>query len=446
MVNNRLRLAFVLLLSVGFVSFLAWPTAQVNQYKGRTKVRYWHMWTGEWQVVIDRIVKAFNDSQDEYEVVALSIPWTVGDTKPLLGIAGGDPPDVMTHWASVVPSWAAANWLTPMDEVMTPAEIERFKRETYPVALQVGTYHDRVYGVSVGLNAFGLFYLPQHFREVGLDPDKFPATLEELAEASHKLTKFDSKGNLVRLGFLPSNFLSLSESYGGGLYDWKAGKLTINTPQNLRALQYIVDERKKIGFDKVLRFNSGLDTGSFAGGWPFIGGALSCTFDGQWRVEQIGKFAPNLEYRTIPVPPPQGGIPLAGTTNGNFMIIPKGAKEKKGALAFIKFWSGMDDPERAAKFYTWGGWLPLTDRVAKAKDYQAYLHKYPQFATFITVLASPNYTTAPPVAYQQFLTDRANRAEDLAVRGTMTPAQALKNLEQEVIAELQRRKDLGYDE
>jgi hypothetical protein len=40
----------------------------------RTHVRFWHMWTAEWKVVVDRIVERFNRSQSEYWVDALSLP------------------------------------------------------------------------------------------------------------------------------------------------------------------------------------------------------------------------------------------------------------------------------------------------------------------------------------------------------------------------------------
>ncbi|MCW5942877.1 MAG: ABC transporter substrate-binding protein [Fimbriimonadaceae bacterium] len=438
-----------LLLALAFVAlmaFVVWPKATPRKYPDRIPVRYWHMWTAEWADVIQRICDAFNESQSTYEVIPLIIPGSVGDTKPLLGVAGGDPPDVMTHWASVIPSWAAADWLVPLDAFMSKEELADFERETYPVARQIGMYRGRLFAIGVGLNAFGLYYLPDQLAEVGVTPKTFPRTLEELADLGTKLNQWDKRGNLTRLGFQPSWFSSLCESYGGGLYDWSTGRLTLNTPENLRALEFITAERKKVGFETVNRFNAGLDTGSFAGGWPFIGGALSITYDGQWRVEQIGKYAPTLNYRTIPLPPPKGGVPLAGTTNGNFMIIPRGAKQPQGAWEFIKFWSGLSDPARAAKFYTWGGWLPINDRIAQSPDYRAYLRRYPQFQTFVDVLRSPHYTTLPPVAYQQFLSDRATRAEDLSVRGTLAPREALRRFEQEVAHEIRRRKELGYVE
>ncbi|HZH97530.1 MAG TPA: extracellular solute-binding protein, partial [Fimbriimonadaceae bacterium] len=173
------------------------------------------------------------------------------------------------------------------------------------------------------------------------------------------------------------------------------------------------------------------------------GGAYSVTVAGAYRVEQIGKYAPNLEYRTAPIPPPKGGIAKAGDSGGNFMIMPKTAKNREGAWKFVKFWSGLDDPARAAEFYTWGGWLPLSPAIAESPIYQEYLRKYPQFKTFLDMLPSEHLHTVPPVPYQVFLMDQIGRIQDKALRGTVTPKEALQELKREVENEVQRRKEQG---
>ena len=79
--------------------------ASLRKYPHRIPVRFWHMWSAEWKVVVDRIVDRYNRSQDKYEVIALSVPGGA-DTKFLLGAMGGDPPDVMAQWNPVIPTWA----------------------------------------------------------------------------------------------------------------------------------------------------------------------------------------------------------------------------------------------------------------------------------------------------------------------------------------------------
>lgn len=437
---------------LGLVVYVfAKPAPQRRDYPDRIPVRFWHMWTAEWKVVIDRIVEEYNRSQDKYEVIALSVPNSSasgGGTqnasqKVLLTIAGGNPPDCMAQWNPVLPSWAEKGLIRPLDEVMTPEEEADIRRRAYPIALKIGSYRDRLYGILVGINAFACYYRPEHFREAGLDPDDFPDTLEEFWEASKRLSKYNEEGRLTRLGYaaeIPMRFVPIM---GGGFYDEDTGKINFDAPSLLKAAEFVYETHKYYGFEEVLRFRAGLNTEGGASGWPFMSGQYSIAFEGQWRVEQAAKYAPDLDYRTAPMPSPGGERPLAGWSNGNFVVIPTGAKQPEGAWDFIKFWSGISDPERAAEFFTWGGWLPMTRDTGEAPAFREYVKTYPQFQTFLDLLPSENLEPMPPVTYQVFVGDAFSRMNEALVRGSKTPEEAVAFFRDEIEGELERRDRLG---
>lgn len=447
--TSRLRgtVGFVLL-AVALVALFAMPVRQtresaIRQYPDRIPVRFWHMWSAEWKDVVDKIVDRYNKSQTKYEVIALSVPGSA-DSKFLLGAMGGDPPDVMAQWNPVIPTWAEGQLLTPFEELMSPADRESFERDSYPIVRRVGQYKGKTYGFPIGLQVKGVFYLPDEFEKAGIK--EFPKTWEELVAVSERLTTRDKDGNITRLGFMPGSWGESVSLFGGDFYDFKQNRLTLDNPKNLETLEALVALRKRDGYDAINRYQSGLNSSSFSGGWPFIGGAYAATVDGPWRVEQIGKYAPKLKYATALIPPPAGGLAGAGLGSGNFMIIPTSAKHKQGAWDFVKFWSGMSDPEQAAEFYVWGGWLPPNDKVANAPIYQDYIRKYPQFGTFVRAIGSDNIRAQPPVAYQVFINDTIRKEEDLALRGKITPKQALESVKSQLAVEIVRRKRLGYDE
>lgn len=446
--RRLLRRGLGLAAAAGLGSLLAMPGPAARRPRtGRTPVRFWHMWTAEWQVVVERIADRFNESQERYEVIPLSVPSGSADSKFLLAAVGGDPPDVMAQWNLVLPTWAENGVLQPLDELMTAAERRQFSGETYPFVQKVGTFGGHLYAIGIGPNLLACYYRPDHFREAGLDPDRFPGTLEELMEVAGKLHRFDESGHLTRIGFLPQQYNTLAVLFGGGFYDEQRGWVTLNTPPNLRALRFLAEQHRKLGYENVVRFTSGL-AGDSSGGidWPFISGAYAISLEGQWRVEQLAKFAPRLEYRTAPLPAPVGGRPNAGWATADMLLIPRGAQEPRGAWEFIRFWSGLDHPERAASFYIWGGWLPITDAIANAPVYQAYLRKFPTFRTFIDLLPSENLEPPPPVPYQAILSDQIVRTQDRVLRGTVAPDVGLRQLEAEIARERARRRELGYAE
>jgi len=418
-----------------------------RKYPDRKLVRFWHRWQGDWEKQVQKIVDAFNESQSEYEVVAVSVPGGGADAKFMLGVIGGDPPDLMSMGSGAVPNMAANGFLTKLETLMTPEEKKEFFENSYPSIRDIGMYKGSCYGVTIGADLYALYVNVKQLREAGFDPDHFPKTLEELEAMGMKLNKYDEKGNLKRLGFLMSDLGYVSHYFGGGFYVHDDGTLELNTPQNLRALQSIVDYRKKVGFENVLRFKAGLNDIEGAASWAFMHGDLSITYDGQWRVEELRKFKPDLEYRVYPLPPPKvGGTPLGGQVGGNYMIVPISAKQKQGAWEFLKFWTGLDNPDRAAKFYNMGGWLPYSPAVANSPTFQKWLKRDTEFQAFLDILGSPNCKPPPAIANLQFLTDLISRAEDQATRGSISPKQALEELESKFKEEREKRRKLGYDE
>jgi ABC-type glycerol-3-phosphate transport system substrate-binding protein len=106
----------------------------------------------------------------------------------------------------------------------------------------------------------------------------------------------------------------------------------------------------------------------------------------------------------------------------------------------------LTHPERAAEFYTWGGWVPLSPDVANSPIYSAWLKDNPQFSTFVKILAGDNCHPTPRIGFLNYYLDQIRRAEDQALRGSVTPKQALEDLNKTVKTELRKRKELGFDD
>lgn len=425
-------------------AFLIEPS-QFLKRKTRERVTFWHQLGGEWLGPMNSIIETFNRSQNEYEINPLLISDTEADSKMMLSTVGGLPPDVILIWTQATSEWADSGLLQPLDAFMTPSDMSWYKNDTYPVVRKSGWFKGRLYGIVMGFDLWVCYYRPDHFREAGLDPDHFPETLEELVEVGSKLHKIEPNGNITRMGFMPNGFQTFTPLFGGGFYDEATGELTLNTPENLRCLTFLAECRKRLGFDKVIGFEAGLSTDDGAS-WPFIKGNFSIIAEGEWRVEQLRQYGPQVEYRTIPTPPPKGGKQKASFSMTNFLVMPKGARQPRGAWEFIKFWAGFGNPAAAAPYYPVLGWMPLAPAVAVAPVYQEWLGKVPQYRSFLDVAASNNIRITPPVPFQLYLMDQVKKTDDAVSRGTMTPELALERLEHDVAHERARRRKLGYAE
>lgn len=432
---------FVLVVaSLAVVAVLAPPAPPVQHYPNRQRVVFWHMWTGEWKPVVEGIAKRFNESQDRYEVVPLSIPADGATTKFLLSASGGKAPDLVSQWNPVLGTWSDRGLITPLDEVMTPEEAARYRNEAYPIMNAHATYKGRLMAMIAGVDVTAVYYRLDHLKEVGVDEAHLPKTMEELVALGQKLDRRDAQGGIRRIGFLPASWKTLAPAFGGGFGE--GGRMTFDTSANRRAAEFVVAGQRRLGFGNVSRFmaSQAADTGMTQ---PLIAGNFSILLDGQWRVKQTADYAPNLPYCIAPLPPPQGGTSNASMTDPNYMMIPRASSCPQGAWAFMKYWIGVDDAEAGGRNTAAMGWLPYCERVAQSKSYRAYLRKYPRYKTFVDLVASPNLQKFPVTMLQSFVASEIAKAEEGTGRGSVPPDEALKGLDRTVADEWARQRRLG---
>lgn len=428
------------LAGLAVVAILAPAPAPTQHYPQRQRVVFWHMWGNEFQPVVENIAKRFNESQTEYEVVPRFVPADGAMTKFLLSASGGKAPDLVSQWNPVLGTWSDRGLITPLEEVMSPEEVARYKREAYPIMKAHATYKGHLMAMIAGVDVTAVYYRLDQLKEVGVDKNHLPKTLEELMALGERLDRKDAQGHLRRIGFLPSSWKVLVPSFGGDF--GTSEHMTFDTPANRRAAEFVVANQRRLGFENVSRFNASqaADTGMTQ---PLIAGNFSMLLDGQWRVKQTADYAPNLDYCISPVPPPKGGKAMASMTDPNYLMIPRASTCPKGAWAFMKYWIGVDNAEAGGKNTADMGWLPYCDRVAHSTNYQAYLKKYPRYQTFLDLVASPNLQRFPVTSLQSYVTAEVGKAEDSTSRGTLTPEAALKGLDRTIDDELARQRRLG---
>lgn len=436
---NAKRLMLVATI-IAIVVVLAPPAPPVQHDPSRQKVVFWHMWGNEYQPIVEGIAARFNASQSRYEVVPMYVPPDGAMTKFLLSASGGKAPDLVSQWNPVMGTWSDRGLIMPLDEVMTPAETARYRQEAYPIMQAHATYRGRLMAMIAGVDVTAVYYRLDQLREVGVDRDHLPKTMEELLALGQRLDRRDAQGRLRRVGFLPARWKELVPSFGGSF--GTGGTMTFDTPANRRAAEFVVANQKRLGFENVSRFTASqaADTGLTA---PLIAGNFSMMLDGQWRVGQTEKVAPNLDYAVTPIPPPSGGRPNASMTDPNYLMIPRASNCPKGAWAFMKYWIGMDDAKAGGTNVAAMDWLPYCDRIAHSAPYQAYLRKYPRFRTFVALVASPNLQKFPVTGLQSFVTTEVDKAQDATGRGTLGPDQALRDLDRTTAEEIARQRRLG---
>ncbi len=327
--------------------------AQSSHAQTKTKLIVWGLQTGPESAGLDAQLAEFEKRNPDIEISALSIgAGSMNPQKLMTSIVGGAPPDLINQDRFTIGDWASRDAFSPLDEFLAaekggkdPISAESF----YPAAWKEAVYKGHVYGIPTNIDDRALYYNRKLFREAGLDPNKPPRTWEELQQAAKKLTKTRKDGSFEQIGFIPNwgnSWLYLYAWQNGGEFMSPDGKkCTLDAPQNVGALKYMADFYDMLGgYDKVNIFQSGFQSNEQD---PFFTGKIAMVINGSWNLNNIARYAPDLDFGVAPAPVPaarlkgegrfKGDDPFITWSGGASLAIPMGAKHPKEAWRFLKW-------------------------------------------------------------------------------------------------------------
>ena len=202
--------------------------------------------------VVEGIVPGSTPARAEYLVRTIAMPGSNLDLKFFLGVAGGDPPDVVNQDDPIVGDWAERGTLIPIDELATPARSTQFAIRSFQRRFHSGAYRNRMYALCNGLDV-RLYYDADVLAENSFEP---PRTIEELDAAAKKVAPPNAGGNRTRYGFLPDprRIWAWAIVFGGQFYDPVSGALTVDHRRNIAALDWMASYSRTYGRAEVLQF------------------------------------------------------------------------------------------------------------------------------------------------------------------------------------------------
>lgn len=312
-------------------------------------VDFWQNWPGILGKAVDQLASRFNASQTS--IVVRPLVTEVGNKpeKLLTAVVGGNPPDAVTLSDDLVLGFSSRGMLLPLDDRIAASNI--IKRGNYADALWApAKYQGRTYGVPAIENAprLALGWNKTLFKAAGMDPEKPPTTLDELADFAERLTKVDANKNLIQVGFDPLDAMgggqalnTWARAFGANWYDAQAQRIHIDTPQMAALVDYVTSFYKKYGPEKMAAFRQSYRMWSGAPESSFPRGVEAMILEGYWAPGELKATAqPGNVYGWTWMPTKTGEkIQLMGGWN---VCIPKGAKHVREAFKFIEFLSSDD--------------------------------------------------------------------------------------------------------
>ena len=331
----------------------------------RETITLWYGATQEERAAYDRMISQFERENPSIKVKAILVPQKYVERKLILAAAGGVPPDVVRFYAHLGGELMSRGGLEPLDELVRRDRVDL--KDFYPVGIEQNTYQGKLYGMPWILSPYALFYNKKLFRQAGLDPNKPPTTWAELEEDAMKLTRRDSGGRLVCAGYTdflynPNNFALYLWQSGGELLTPDGRGTRFDGPIGKKTLGWM---KSFIGREAGSVENLQSFGANFKGATqdPFGLEVLAMRIDSPFRIPDLKKYFPNLDYAVAAIP--FNKIP-ASEVVGNSLVIPRGSKHREAAWRFIKFAS---DPEQMARICQAAGRIPARQSVARSREF-----------------------------------------------------------------------------
>ncbi|WP_371660502.1 extracellular solute-binding protein [Streptomyces sp. NBC_00280] len=275
------------------------------------------------------------------------------------GFASNNPPDVFYVDSKRFATYASAGNLEPYGDSFEG------KDDFYPALRQAFTYDGKLYCVPKDFSTLGLQINITAWSKAGLTDADIPTTWDELAAVAKKLTTSKQVG--LALGDTRDRIGAFMVQAGGWVTNKDATKVTADSPENLKALNFV----KSLLADGSTKYPKQLDSGW--SGEAFGKQKAAMTIEGNWIVGAMKNDYPGVKYKTVPLPTgPAGKGTLAFTQCWG---IAAKSKNKAAALDFVKAMTTKDIQLTFAKAF---GVMP--SRQSASADYVA---QYPQDKAFI---------------------------------------------------------------
>jgi multiple sugar transport system substrate-binding protein len=306
-------------------------------------ISFWDLSTTPAEIEnLDKAYLKFNEIQQAAKV---EISHGKDEEPVLAAVAAGNPPDVYWRWAvNSYGSWinkGVIKDLTPYTQAST-LDMKRF----VPIALETMKWQDKYYGMPLTSAGIGiLFWNKPLFEKAGLDPEKPPTTLEELAELDKKLTAMDGAGNITLLGYdSHGGVIDTGALFKARFYDPAAQRITPTDPGVVAALEWWVARYQAHGGETLERFTAGMPE-YYTEAQPLCTDKIAMLggFEWDWLfMTTVAKCEPT-KFGMAKMPRPASGPnnPTWGQ-GGIALVIPTGAAHPDEGWSFIEYLQGWE--------------------------------------------------------------------------------------------------------
>ncbi len=281
----------------------------------------WHAYSGGEEKALETLVQKWNLSAGHIPVELVAVPFASMADKLQAAIPRGHGPDVFFFAHDIVGEWSRYGLLTPLEGELSFSDVLPTLLPRTVAPLRV---HGKLWGLPLSFKSLALFY------RTDLLPAP-PTTTEEMRAICRRFRE-TSPPSAPRFGLVyeAGDFFRHAvwvHGFGGAI--WPAGSPAprFDTPQELRALQFVADMARR--HDIPDEMTAVLVTQFFNQG------RAAMTLNGPWF---IGQIEPGVPYGVAPLPRmSETGRMAAPLTNIEAGFLNPKSQVRAEAAAFLRY-------------------------------------------------------------------------------------------------------------
>jgi sn-glycerol 3-phosphate transport system substrate-binding protein len=360
--------------------------------------------------IVDGIVADFMKENPDVTVKAIYAGnYNDARIKALAALKSGEPAQLSVMFSIDIYELIEQDAIVAFDDVVETAEEKAWLDSFYPTLMENGRTAGKTWGIPFQRSTIVMYYNKDLFRAAGLDPDKPPATWDEMVAAGKKLTKPDGSQWGVMIpstGYPYWMFGALTMQNGQVLMNGDGNETYFDDPAVIGALQFWKDLGAK---DNVMPGGT-IEWGTLR--QNFLEGKTAIMWHSTGNLTAV-KTNAKFDFGVAMLPASKRrGTPTGG---GNFYIFKKTTpEERKAAMRLIKF---MTSPERSAEWSMKTGYMGVSPAAYETPALKEYVKEFPYAAVARDQL---EYATAELSTYQ---TGRVRKLLDDAIQAALTGAQ-----------------------
>lgn len=335
------------------------PAASDKNTKEPVTIEFWNGWTGPDADMLKKLVKEYNEKNTDGVTVKMDIMEFNSLTEKLAtALASNTNPQL--HLGFAVGEYSIQHQYIPIDDIFEKTNLQ--KSDFNQDILKNSYSNGHLYGLPFQLTSEYLFWNKDLFKKAGLDPDKAPATWEDLIEYSKKI---DGLGDNIFGGGISFNdgivLGSIMQDYGGGVAgaDGASYKSVLTDPLYFDGNKQAIEMLQKFTRQNKKNISTAKNESSF------LAGRCGMMIGGSWELAGCKKNKLNYGISLMPAGPKGMNQPATPVS----MCVMKNTTGRKleAAYSFLNYWNNNIDNKIA------GNGNSPAFQWTKEQGYQPYL-------------------------------------------------------------------------